>query len=83
MCAGALGTMFALSAQPAFAQTETYEPGIWVDPDGCQHWVMDDGFEGYMTPNVTALARRIDRSRLYASDARLSVCPTIVNDLAL
>ena len=27
-------------------------PGIWTDPDGCQHWVMDDGWEGYMTPNV-------------------------------
>ena len=25
-------------------------PGIWVDPDGCEHWVMDDGFEGYMSP---------------------------------
>ena len=23
-------------------------PTIWVDPDGCQHWVMDDGWEGYM-----------------------------------
>lgn len=29
-----------------------YTPTIWVDPDGCQHWVMDDGAEGYMTPNV-------------------------------
>jgi len=25
---------------------------IWVDPDGCEHWVMDDGWEGYMTPHV-------------------------------
>lgn len=31
---------------------ERYEPTIWVDPDGCEHWVMDDGFEGYMTPHV-------------------------------
>ena len=31
---------------------EKYIPGIWVDPDGCEHWVMDDGFEGYMTPHV-------------------------------
>ena len=29
-----------------------YKPTIWIDPDGCQHWVMDDGAEGYMTPNV-------------------------------
>lgn len=32
---------------------ERYVPGIWVDPDGCEHWVMDDGAEGYMTPHVT------------------------------
>jgi outer membrane protein OmpA-like peptidoglycan-associated protein len=32
---------------------EVYQPGIWVDPDGCEHWVMDDGAEGYMTPHVT------------------------------
>lgn len=29
---------------------ERYVPTIWVDPDGCEHWVMDDGWEGYMTP---------------------------------
>jgi hypothetical protein len=29
---------------------EVYRPGIWTDPDGCQHWVMDDGAEGYMAP---------------------------------
>jgi outer membrane protein OmpA-like peptidoglycan-associated protein len=32
---------------------ERYVPTIWVDPDGCEHWVMDDGFEGFMTPHVT------------------------------
>jgi len=21
---------------------------IWVDPDGCEHWVMDDGLEGFI-----------------------------------
>ena len=30
-----------------------YTPTIWVDPDGCEHWVMDDGAEGYMTPHTT------------------------------
>ena len=29
-----------------------YIPTIWVDPDGCEHWVMDDGVEGYMTPHT-------------------------------
>lgn len=31
---------------------QRYVPGIWIDPDGCEHWAMDDGVEGYMTPNV-------------------------------
>jgi len=25
---------------------------IWVDPDGCQHWVIDDGLEGFMSPRL-------------------------------
>lgn len=25
---------------------------VWVDPDGCQHWYLDDGLEGYMTPRL-------------------------------
>ncbi len=23
--------------------------GIWVDGNGCEHWIIDDGIEGYMT----------------------------------
>jgi len=30
-------------------QGQRYVPTIWVDPDGCEHWVMDDGVEGYMS----------------------------------
>lgn len=30
------------------------EWGIWVDPQGCDNWIADDGVEGY-------LARRLDR----------------------
>ena len=48
------------AAAQAFGQTRSqsgrdggqYIPTIWVDPDGCEHWVMDDGAEGYMTPHV-------------------------------
>ncbi len=50
----------SMMADPAKAQGgqrvivgERYVPTIWVDPDGCEHWVMDDGWEGYMTPHVT------------------------------
>ncbi len=40
-------------ANKSTQKSEKYVPGIWVDPDGCEHWVMDDGLEGYMTPHVT------------------------------
>lgn len=43
----------AQSTAPSTTTGEAYAPGIWVDPDGCEHWVMDDGFEGYMTPHVS------------------------------
>ncbi|MEM1297665.1 MAG: hypothetical protein AAGH68_00200 [Pseudomonadota bacterium] len=29
---------------------ETMAASVWVDPDGCKHWVIDDGVEGYMSP---------------------------------
>lgn len=32
---------------------ERYIPNIWVDPDGCEHWVMDDSVKGNMTPHVS------------------------------
>ena len=31
---------------------ERYIPNIWVDPDGCEHWVMDDGVEGYLSARL-------------------------------
>ncbi|SHJ48686.1 hypothetical protein SAMN04488012_11059 [Palleronia salina] len=30
-------------------QDLTKTPGIWVDGDGCEHWAIDDGIEGYQT----------------------------------
>jgi len=33
----------------------TLKAGIWVDPTGCDHWIIDDGFEGY-------LSQRLDRN---------------------
>lgn len=47
----------AMSGGAALAQQvsvvgDNYAPTIWVDPDGCEHWVMDDGWEGYMSPHV-------------------------------
>jgi len=56
----ALVAVVALQAATADAQTKSqqgrdngqYIPTIWVDPDGCEHWVMDDGVEGFMTPHT-------------------------------
>ena len=30
------------------------QAGIWIDPNGCDHWIIDDGVEGY-------LSQRLDR----------------------
>lgn len=53
----AAGLAFATVASTASAQQlvvkgEQYIPGIWIDPDGCEHWYMDDGAEGYMSPHT-------------------------------
>jgi len=46
------GPVGPVNAQQKTVIGEAYVPTIWVDPDGCEHWVMDDGWEGYMTPHV-------------------------------
>ncbi|PZX11570.1 hypothetical protein [Celeribacter halophilus] len=28
------------------------EAGIWIDPQGCDHWIIDDGVEGYLSARV-------------------------------
>lgn len=45
-----LGLALALpaSARQDLATGDRYAPAIWVDPDGCEHWVMDDGQRGFM-----------------------------------
>lgn len=60
MALAAATAALSLAVAPAAAQQkqrtvvgERYVPTIWVDPDGCEHWVMDDGAEGYMTTHMT------------------------------
>ncbi|KAJ55945.1 cell envelope biogenesis protein OmpA [Actibacterium mucosum KCTC 23349] len=48
----AVAASLVATASVAQQRKERYVPGIWVDPDGCEHWVMDDGWEGFMTPHV-------------------------------
>lgn len=71
-----LGIMLAGAAAAQDGRTvigESYIPTIWVDPDGCEHWVMDDGWEGYMTPHVTRqgipVCRRGNTCAVMNSDA--------------
>lgn len=88
LAAVALGVV--AMAEPGHAENgqrvvkgERYIPTIWVDPDGCEHWVMDDGAEGYMTPHVTRqgipVCRRgnvcgvVNTDQMFATDsARIS-----------
>ncbi|MBZ4023524.1 cell envelope biogenesis protein OmpA [Rhodobacter sp. TJ_12] len=55
---GAAAIVLAASFGMASAD-ETYVPTIWVDPDGCEHWVMDDGAEGYMDSRRTRDGRPV------------------------
>lgn len=41
---------------------ERYIPTIWIDPDGCEHWVMDDGAEGFMSNHLKRDGRPVCRT---------------------
>ena len=49
--------------------------GIWVDPQGCEHWIVDDGVEGYLDPRRQArVQQRIAaQHRLRALQERISL----------
>lgn len=47
--------LIAGTATNAAAQSSTeLKATIWVDPDGCEHWVMDTGIEGFMSSHLDA-----------------------------
>ena len=35
------------------------QAGIWVDPNGCDHWIIDDGIEGYLSPRLARDGRPV------------------------
>ncbi len=39
---------YGLDAKPL----SQLKAGVWIDPNGCDHWIIDDGLEGYMTPRL-------------------------------
>ena len=46
---------------------------IWVDPDGCEHWVMDDGLEGFMSSHLDRDGKPVCRSAATTN----GVCKTL------
>ncbi len=54
-CEGALGGGGDTTRDRGFDRKSLTElkAGIWVDPNGCDHWIIDDGLEGYMTLRLT------------------------------
>ena len=40
------------AAQQRTVVGERYVPTIWVDPTGCDHWIIDDGIEGYLSARL-------------------------------
>lgn len=35
------------------------QAGIWIDPNGCDHWIIDDGFEGYLSQRLNRHGRPV------------------------
>ncbi|MBW4962123.1 hypothetical protein KZZ06_08945 [Sulfitobacter sp. CW3] len=56
-CADA-GNIFGKSADksydggPGRKSLSQLKAGIWVDPVGCDHWIIDDGVEGYLSQRL-------------------------------
>lgn len=48
-----LGVMAIMLPTTVAAQEDgPYKAGIWIDPHGCEHWVLDFGVEGMMSPHL-------------------------------
>ncbi len=67
-----LGLAISVAGQSGFA-AETLTPSIWIDPDGCEHWVIDDGAEGYMSPHLQRDGRPVCRDK--------DICGVVETDL--
>lgn len=53
-CEGALGGNNDLSVDRGLDSKPLSElkAGIWIDPTGCDHWIIDDGIEGYLSQRI-------------------------------
>lgn len=74
LCALLVG--LPLTVTPVLAQDSEIvllEPAIWVDPNGCEHWVLDFGVEGMMSPHL-------DRNGHAVCNARPTSCASFSGD---
>ncbi|MGR3518506.1 MAG: hypothetical protein ACU0EF_00125 [Roseovarius sp.] len=37
----------------------TMRAGIWIDPNGCDHWIIDDGVEGYLSQRLDQFGKPV------------------------
>ncbi|HAW46254.1 hypothetical protein C6W92_04180 [Roseovarius sp. A46] len=37
----------------------TMRAGIWIDPNGCDHWIIDDGVEGYLSQRLDKFGKPV------------------------
>lgn len=37
--------------------------GVWVDPNGCDHWIIDDGTEGYLSARLDPMGKPVCSGR--------------------
>lgn len=61
--------LFALVACDSRDTTQDYgldrhpltelKAGIWIDPNGCDHWIIDDGVEGYLSQRLDPYGRPV------------------------
>jgi len=35
------------------------QAGIWIDPNGCDHWIIDDGVEGYLSARLDRFGKPV------------------------
>ena len=35
------------------------QAGIWIDPNGCDHWIIDDGAEGYLSQRLDKFGKPV------------------------
>ncbi|SHH94865.1 OmpA family protein [Marivita hallyeonensis] len=67
-----IGAALAVPQVAAANEPERYIPGVWIDPDGCEHWVMDDGVEGFMSPHLrrdgTPVCHKVSKCAIVPTD---------------